>query len=149
MKEASLILSTLLLAFLLCNFTNKARDGWYAKTNYNCKSEKDTLTKSTIFITADKEATNEGGQIALMRKFAKITMDSIPDDLDTRFMVAFIIKEDGQIVGERILRDKTGGTVGQQMIKIVKSFKWTAGECDGKKVPMLLKLPLQICLREE
>lgn len=111
-----------------------------------CKTEMDPLTKRTVYITVDKEAVNEGGQAALIRQYSKIKLDSIPDDLDTRFIISFIIDPDGQVTGERIIKDKTGN-VGQQMIRIAKSFKWTPAECNGRKVPMLVKLPLQMCLR--
>ena len=113
----------------------------------HCITEIDSLTKKIIYITVDKDAVNDGGQIALMRQYEKITLDSIPYDLDTKFIIAFIVEADGQITGERIIKDKTGN-VGQLMIKIAKSFKWTPAECDGRKVPMLVKVPFQICLQE-
>ena len=118
------------------------------QTNSFCKTEKDSLTKKIVYISADKEAKNEGGQFALMRQYENSTLDSIPQDFDTKFIVAFVVETDGRITGERIVKDKTG-SVGQKMLQIAKSFKWTPAECDGKKVPMLVKLPLQICLQEK
>jgi len=111
-----------------------------------CRTEKDQLTNKIIYSTVDKEAINEGGQAALLRAFGKISLDSISDDPDTRFIIAFVVQPDGQITGERIIKDKTGN-VGKQMIKMAKSFKWTPAECGGRKVPMLVKLPFQICLQ--
>jgi hypothetical protein len=111
----------------------------------SCKTEFDSLTNRIVYVEVDKGAENEGGQSALMRQYAKITLDSIPDDFDTKFIIAFIVEVNGQIHGERVIKDKTG-TLGQQMIRIVKSFKWTPAECNGQKVPVLVKLPLQICL---
>ena len=113
----------------------------------NCKTEVDSLTKKIIYVTVDKEATNIGGQVALFQQFGKITLDSFPNDFDTRFIVAFIVDTTGQIFGERIIKDKVGD-VGQKMISIAKSFKWTPAECDRRKVPMLVKLSLQMCLQE-
>ena len=95
----------------------------------------------------EKVAVNEGGQTALLRQYENITLDSIPADLDTKYIIAFVVEADGQITGERIIKDKTGN-VGQRMIKIAKSFKWTPAECDGRKVPMLVRLPLQMCLEQ-
>jgi hypothetical protein len=141
--------SILLLAFLLCSFASDRARAFDSQRN-DCKTQRDDLTKTTVYITAEIEPLNAGGLPALIREFGKrIILDSIPDDLDTKFIIAFIVKKDGQIIGERILKDKTGGTVGRQMIKIVKSIKWTPAECDGKKVSMLVKLPLQICLMGE
>jgi hypothetical protein len=113
----------------------------------HCKTQIDSLTKKTIYITVDKEAINSGGQIALMRQYEKITLDSFSNNLDTKFIIAFVVDADGQISGERILKDQTD-YVGQRMIRIAKSFKWTPAECDGLKVPMLVRLPLQICLQQ-
>lgn len=120
--------------------------GPLCQDNKNCTTERDSLTKKIIYITVDKGAVNEGGEIALLRQYEKITLDSIPDDLDTKFIIAFIVQADGKITGERVIKDKTG-VVGQQMIKIARSFKWMPAECNGQKVPMLVKLPLQMCLQ--
>ncbi|MGN6492796.1 MAG: hypothetical protein ACTHLE_12425 [Agriterribacter sp.] len=144
-------LSTILtFAFLALSFDNhsyETNQHWLNKEAKHCKTEIDSLTKKTIYVKADKEAINAGGQIALMQQYEKITSDSIRNDFDTKFIIAFIVETDGQITGERIIKDKMGN-VGQQMIKIAKSFKWAPAECDGQKVPMLIKLPLQICLQE-
>ena len=71
------------------------------QANTSCKTERDLLTKRIVYTTADKEAENEGGQSALMRQFVKITLDSIPEDLDTKFIIGFIVETDGRITGER------------------------------------------------
>src|SRR5689334_14487453 len=128
METALSTMSALLLVFLLCIFTNEKKEETGNQMNIHCKTQKDSLTKIIVYINAGREPENEGGQFALMRKLARITLDSVPDDFDTKFVVAVIIKKDGQIIGERILKDKTGGTVGRQMIEILKSFKWTPGE---------------------
>ena len=112
----------------------------------SCKTETDLFTKRIVYTAADKKAQNDGGEAALMRQFSKITLDTVPEDLDTKFVVAFIVETDGEITGERVIKDKSG-TVGKQMIKIVKSFRWAPAECDGKKVPMLVNIPLEICLQ--
>lgn len=114
----------------------------------SCKTETDSLTKRRIYITAETEAKNEGGMAALMRRYAKIKLDTIPDDYDTEFLVAFIVESDGSITGERILKDKTR-TVGIQMLAIAKTFKWSPAICNAKKVPMLRKLYLRMCLGED
>ena len=135
-------------------WTHSLDDTSFEKNQYllyenatHCKTEIDSLTKKTIYTTVDKVAVNEGGQMALIRQYENITLDSIPDDLDTKYIIAFVVEADGQITGERIIKNKTGN-VGQRMIKIAKSFKWTPAECDGRKVPMLVRLPLQMCLEQ-
>jgi hypothetical protein len=143
-----LSLTCLIVVLLLGNFSNHQMPAFLSQT-YHCRTQSDELTKTLVYVTAEKEPENEGGLSALIRKFTKeIKLDSIPDDLDTKFIVAFVVTKEGQIIGERIVKDKAGGTVGRQMIKIARSFKWTPAECDGKQVPMLVKIPLQVCLRE-
>ena len=110
-----------------------------------CKTQEDTLTKRIIYISADVLPKNVGGQSALMKKYEKIELDTIPTDYDTKFIVAFIVDIDGNIFGERIIKDKTN-KVGRQILDIAKSFKWTAAMCNGKKITMLHKLEVQISL---
>ena len=91
---------------------------------------------------------SEGGPSARMRKLNKaLVPDSVSDDIDPRIMVAFIVDVDGSIKGERVLNDKTGA--GRKILTAVKELKWAPGRCNNKKVPVLYKLPLQLCLRGE
>jgi len=115
---------------------------------YSCKKDIDTLTKTVIYLKVDKVAQNEGGQVELIRKYTKIKLDSIPEDFETNFGIAFIVNKNGAIIGERVIEDKTG-RVGIQMILIAKSLKWIPAECNGKKVPSIVKLPLQICFSRD
>jgi len=144
---------TFLTILSIAFWTHPLDDTLFAKIQFlrhnnltHCRTERDRLTKQIIYSTVDKEPENEGGQVALLREFNRIISDSLPDDLDTRFIIAFVVDPNGHISGERIIRDKIGN-VGQQMIKIVKSFKWAPAECNGRKVSMLVKLPLQVCLQ--
>ena len=148
MRTLTTILTIALLTHSLDDTAFVKNQHLHNGENTSCATEIDSLTKKTIYITVDKEAINEGGQIALLRQYADISLDSIPDDLDTKFIIAFVVETDGQITGERIIKDKTGN-IGQRMIKIAKSFKWTPAECDGRKVPALVKLPFQICLQQD
>jgi hypothetical protein len=110
--------------------------------------QKDTMTNRIVYISADILPENEGGQNALMRQYAAIHLDTIPADFDTKFIVAFIVDVDGNIYGERIIKDKTN-KAGRQILDIAKSFKWKPAMCNGKKVTMLHKLEVQICFSNE
>jgi hypothetical protein len=139
------------LSFLVCLLREPSREDMHYPSNMDllsCKKIMDTLTKEVVYVTVDKEAKNEGGPSELVGKYNKISLDSIPDNYDTKFVIAFIVKADGQIIGERILKDKAGGSVGAQMIKIVKSLKWIPAECNKRKVASLVKVPIQICLND-
>jgi len=108
-----------------------------------CKTGFDSLTKSMVYITSETMPVNEGGQAALMQKLNKISISNVPENYDPNFLVAFIVDTYGSIKGERILRDNTN-EVGNQMLNIVRLFKWTPGTCNHKKVKMIYKLPLII-----
>lgn len=141
-------LTTILAIALLANsLDHTSFDTNQHFLNKDCKTAIDSLTKKNIYTTVEKEAVNEGGKIALLQLFSGITLDSIPNDSDTKFIIAFIVESDGQVTGERIIKDKTGN-IGQKMIKIAKSLQWMPAECNGRKVPTLVELPLQICLQE-
>jgi hypothetical protein len=117
-----------------------------------CKTEIDTLTKQLVYVTADIEPVNDGGNNKLTREFErKINTGNIPVDIknyDPNIIVAFIIDEDGRIKGERVVNDKTQ-KVGQQMLDIIKTFKWTPAKCNGKYVPMIQKKTMIIDITED
>lgn len=106
-----------------------------------CKTQIDSLTNKIIYTTADILPTNEGGKGALMKKLERgISADiAIESDFDGSIIVAFIVDVDGSIKGERIVKDKTN-MAGQQMLDIVKTFKWAPAICKGKKIAMLYTL---------
>jgi hypothetical protein len=140
------------LSFLVCLLRGPSSEGMHYPSNMgllSCKKIKDTLTKEVVYVTVDTEAKNEGGPSALVREYNNISLGSMPHNYDTKFVIAFIVKADGQIIGERILKDNAGGSVGAQMIKIVKSLKWIPAECNKRKVASLVKVPLQICLNDD
>lgn len=140
---------TLIFAFLLPAFSNNSID--HAVMNNNpshtdCTQKKDLITGKMISTSFDELAANKGGVVLLYRAFGKIKIDSVPHAATTKFTIAFVVDVDGSISGERIIKDEIGG-VGDQMIKIVKSFKWSPAMCNGKQVASLHQIPLQICLQ--
>ncbi|MBB6236718.1 hypothetical protein HDC90_001330 [Pedobacter sp. AK013] len=140
---------TLLFAFLLTALSNNSIDDAVMNNNpshTDCVTKKDLLTGKMIYTTFDEPAVNKGGVVLLYRAFGKIKIDSVPHGATTKFTIAFVVDVDGSISGERIIEDEVGG-VGDQMIKIVKSFKWSPAMCNGKQVASLHQIPLQICLQ--
>lgn len=128
---------------------------WYGKVGTfqpSCKTETDTLTKRVVYVTADIEPLNNGGNDILIGAFKKKihTTDSFPGtkDYDLSVVVAFIVDKDGSITGERIVRDKTQ-KLGAQMLEVIRSFKWTPAICNGKNVSMILKRKMIIDIVED
>lgn len=115
-----------------------------------CKKGKDTLTGRIIYLTADVEPECEGGKAALMRSFNKgvrFPDSALTDDIQSKYIVGFIVEKDGQITGERIIRDHTN-QIGKQLLKAIKSNRWNPAKCNGKKVTMLYKFPVIIDIRQ-
>jgi hypothetical protein len=114
-----------------------------------CKTGKDRLTGRVIYLSGDMGPEYFGGTAALVRRMSKEI--KYPDsgwtvEMRTQYLVAFIVEPNGHISGERIIRGKN--QIGQQLLKIARSLTWTPGQCNGKKVPMLYKLPMNIDFSE-
>ena len=63
---------------------------------------------------------------------------------DTKVIVAFIIDKDGEVTGERIIRDIEGSNYASQLLTAVKNIRWAPGTCNGKNVATLQVLPMII-----
>jgi hypothetical protein len=116
----------------------------------NCKTETDSVTHRIVYTSVDILPTNEGG-LAALRKTMERNLDMdllISDSLSSNIVVAFIVDKDGSIKGERIVNDHTG-RIGQQMLDIVKTFKWIPGKCNGSKVATVYAFPVTVCVLME
>jgi len=112
----------------------------------DCIGKKDLLTGKIIYTSYDVPASNEGGRTKLYRAMSNVRLNSIPTGASTQFMVSFLVDVDGSISRERVVKDRVG-KVGEQMLKIAKSFKWTPAICNGKKVATITTLSSQVCLQ--
>jgi len=111
-----------------------------------CRKGKDTLTGRVIYLTADVEPECEGGKVALMRRINKgiRLSDSVSmNNIQSNYIVGFIVEADGQITGERVIQDNTN-QIGKQLLSVIKSCRWNPAKCNGKKVAMLYKYPIII-----
>jgi outer membrane biosynthesis protein TonB len=115
-----------------------------------CKTGKDKLTGRTVYLTADVEPKCEGGKAEFMRRVNRsITFpDSVSsNELESEFIVAFVVEANGKISGERVVHDNTN-KVGQQLLRVVKTLRWLPGKCNGRNVAMLYRLPVIIDFSE-
>ena len=109
-----------------------------------CDTEIDSLTKQPVYVTATTDPTPKDGINALMKKIgANLTIDFEIDkkNYDPHIIIAFIVDIDGSIKGSRIIKDKTN-SIGQQMLDIVRSSKWTPAKCYTKTVTMIYQITL-------
>lgn len=63
-----------------------------------------------------------------------------------KIYVAFVVKEDGQIIGKRVVRNIEGTDVAEQMLELLDNLKWQPGVCNGRNVATLFLLPVIIDL---
>jgi outer membrane biosynthesis protein TonB len=115
-----------------------------------CKTEKDSLTGRMIYLSAEIAPEVAGGLPALLRRLNKNLQ--FPDtllnnEIESNYVVAFIVETDSSISGERVIHGSD--EIGQQILKVAKSLKWSPGKCNGKNVPMLHELPTIIDFRNE
>jgi hypothetical protein len=110
-----------------------------------CRTEKDSLTGRNIYRNADIEPKNAGGRAELLRRMnkgVKATDSALSNEIESQCIVAFIVEIDGHITGGRVIRGNR--QVGQQILKVAESLKWTPGKCNGKNVPVFYTLPMNI-----
>ena len=113
--------------------------------NSACEKVIDSLTNKEVYKVADEMPKIDGGMSQLYRQMAIII--KLPAELsiyDTKVIVAFIIEKDGQVTGERIIRNIAGTNIGQELLNIVSQNKWNAGKCNGESVAVLQILPMII-----
>ena len=110
-----------------------------------CRTEKDSLTGRKIYRNADIEPECAGGKAELFRRMnkgLKVPDSALSNEIESQFIVAFIVETDGHISGGRVIRGNR--QVGQQILKVAESLKWSAGKCNGKNVPVFYTLPMTI-----
>ena len=97
-----------------------------------------------MYITATTDPKPKTGINVLMKKFeTDLNTDFEIDkkNYDPHIIVAFIVAQDGSINGPRIIKDKTN-SLGQQMLNIVKSLKWTPAKCFDNPIKMIYQLTM-------
>lgn len=114
-----------------------------------CLSEIDTLINQEVYKVTDKQAKVDGGMNAVFKEVAKRI--KYPEKLrrysiDSKVFVAFIIEEDGSVIGQRVIKNIDGTDFGEQLLKIVGEFKWQPAICNGNPVKSILILPMIIHL---
>jgi hypothetical protein len=114
-----------------------------------CSSRIDTLTSKEIYWPVEKLPTIEGGLQTISKEISKRIkyphIDKYP--IETKVMVAFVVTEEGQLMGKRIIKDIAETNLADQLLDILDDFKWEPGECNGKVVSTYFVFPLIIDLK--
>lgn len=112
-----------------------------------CSVQLDTLTKQQVYEAVDKMPEMQGGLEALNKEISRIKFPAAARDQgNIKIYVAFIIKEDGQIIGKRVVRNIRGTDSAERILEILDHLKWQPGMCHGRKVATLFLLPVIIDL---
>lgn len=124
----------------------------YGQTDkQECVYEIDDITGETIYSTVDKMPTPKNGLEELYKKIRQnISLnENTTDSMESRIFIQFIVGIDGQISDEKVLRNISGTNLAEQVLKCVSGLEWESGTCNNNKVPVLYKLPMTICLKQQ
>lgn len=111
-----------------------------------CVSEIDTLTLKRVYSHVDVMPSPRLGSIELFEQLGNLTYPPSCIQSKSKFVVAFIVDETGQISGQRIIQNIQGTRLGEQALTIIENIEWNPGECNGKKVSVIYILPVRINL---
>jgi len=118
----------------------------------SCSAPTDSITKKPTFLSVDTPAEIEGGLELLHHAMAtriKFSAALKKQNIDGgKIIVGFIIDENGDVTGKRIIKNIDGTNLAEQMFAILSNFKWKPGRCNGKAVLTFHSYPVNICLRE-
>jgi hypothetical protein len=113
----------------------------------SCISQLDTLTRIEVYTDVDQMPTVDGGMQAIyyeISKSIKLPNNFEKYSLEGKTYVAFIVTEEGNIIGQRVIKNVEGTDFAEQLLLIIDKFKWYPGICDEKPVPTILILPMII-----
>jgi len=115
--------------------------------NDSCKSQYDRLTKKEVYPFVDEMPVYPGGNIAIIKFFSENFKYPEQDQFQASFQLEFVIDSDGKLIGARIRnKSHTEQTNAEsEAIRVLELMpKWEPGKCAGKKVPVLMLLPLKL-----
>lgn len=120
----------------------------YGQTKSNCIVIFDTVTNEYVYDPPSITPEPNDGLNALYKAIRKnvriettINIEGPPHEL---IIVGFIVCNDGKIIGERIIKKSPLPNLEEQVLNTIKTMEWKPGECDGKKVNVLMEFPFRI-----
>lgn len=103
-----------------------------------------SLTAPFPYETVEVKPEFDGGYIAFVKYIASNFVLPEVESLSGAVKVSFIIGIDGKIDNIKVIQDLGEGT-GQEAVRVLKSCpSWTAGEQEGKKVKVLVNMPINL-----
>ena len=112
-----------------------------------CIHEVDSITGEIVYTYVDKMPSPKKGLGEILKRVQNLKTTSNVEILNSKIYVAFIVTENGELTGKRIIKNIHGTELAEQVLELVEKVEWELGECNGKTVPVLYRLPIIICLR--
>jgi TonB family protein len=144
---------TLLAIAIALSFISKA----YCQSNLLSKSDTascayylDSLTNIEVIKSPNQLPIPEGGLPNLYKRISenfKLPSSARRIGIDGKILIGFVIDSDGTVIGKRVIKSNNVPEMGIQALEVVEKTKWSAGTCGNKKVPVILIMPIQICLK--
>ena len=126
------------------DITNHTSNFSYKKRSEteDCISLIDSLTGRKIYQFVDRMPSPKDGEAKLLKKLKEIKLNNIPEHIQTKIIVEFIVDSDGKIFGKRVIKNIEGTDLAEQVLKIIDDIEWTIGTCNGSQVPVIYTLPV-------
>ncbi len=114
-----------------------------------CKSQYDTISNREIFIKTDKKPYfgQNPDDINIYIK-ANLKYPDFQMNILGRVYIRFVVEEDGTISNIEILRGIAPSLDEEAVVLIQNMPPWNAGECNGKKVPAYVVLPINFSVND-
>ncbi|NBL00869.1 MAG: hypothetical protein EOM50_23315 [Erysipelotrichia bacterium] len=133
MKQVKELLLTVILAFIIVPFYAQKQSGKLVPV---C----DSITKLKVYDFVSEFPSYPGGEVEFLRYINKHYVKTA-DDMQSTFLLSFVINKYGKIKGVRISNKKKNEYTNEEekMIKVFESMPlWRPGKYNGKKVDVLL-----------
>ena len=120
-----------------------------ASNDFSCISVLDSLLCKTVYTKVDSMPQPKDGLEKLHNLLVKNLVYRIDstNTIGSRVSVGFVVEADGKISGKRIYQNIKGTDFSKQTLVLIDSLQWIPGSCNGKNVPVLFKLPINICYK--
>lgn len=106
--------------------------------------EAPSLGPAFAYETVEVKPEFDGGYIAFVKFVASNFVLPEVESLSGAVKVSFVIGIDGKIDNIKVIKDLGEGT-GEEAIRVLKSCPtWTPGEQEGKKVKVLVNMPINL-----
>lgn len=151
MQKHNLTLLFLMTIFSLKVIGQTTMDSGFPK-NSSCHLKFDSTLNRSYYMVADIMPTYHGGQDSLLKIIGKnLKWPGGHCCYQGTVFVTFIIEADGQVTNKRILKgfqDDGVCKVNTEALRVVDFLTdWTAGQCNGKNVPVQFNLPIKFSLK--